>query len=457
MMPPFAGQGLNSGIRDALNLAWKLHAVLRGRAGDGLLDSYEVERRPHAEAIIRLSVRLGGIMMTTSQAKAKLRDASIATGALLPAIRRFLTEMRYKPAPAYKEGLIVKDPAHDDLAGRMLPQPRVLLAEGGQALLDEALGPWFSLVAVDPSRDVFAELRSEFWEELGASRVELKLGDRLPTQLTSASSVADADGLLEPVLGDQRGRLLLLRPDRFILGVFDPAEEDVFVARIRDALGSGGARPRFGGGGVIVGDVRLTLAVGNFDHVRDLTSGAVVPKGIDLTCLVFERVEEIFFRFLNFQEWEVSEVSFGAYVARISQGHEDLVAIPVFPARSFRQSALYVRRDGSVNTPEDLAGKRVGVPAWSQTAGIYARGWLMHQHGLRLQDVEWFQAGLDQPGRTEPVEVDLPQGVTVMNLPDRTLDEMLLNGGIDAIISARPSAQLRAPAPGRPKVDRGLH
>ena len=187
-----------------------------------------------------------------------------------------------------------------------------------------------------------------------------------------------------------------------------------------------------------MGDVQLTLAVGDFDHVRDLTSGAVIPKGIDLTCLVFERVEEIFFRFLNFQEWEVSEVSFGAYVARISQGYEDLVAIPVFPARSFRQSALYVRRDGSVRTPEDLAGKRVGVPAWSQTAGVYARGWLMHQHGLRLQDVEWFQAGLNQPGRAEPVEVDLPQGVALTNLPDRTLDDMLLGGEIDAIISARP-------------------
>ena len=239
MMPPFAGQGLNSGVRDALNLAWKLHAVLRGHADDGLLDTYEIERRPHAEAIIRLSVRLGSIMMTTSDTKARLRDASIKAGALLPAIRRFLTEMRYKPAPAYKDGLLVKDSADDDLAGRMLPQPRVLLADGGQALLDEALGPWFSLVAVDPSRDVFAELQSEFWEELGVARVELKLGDRLPTQLTSAVGVADADGLLESVLGGQRGRLMLLRPDHFIMGVFDPAEEDVFVAGVRDALGSG--------------------------------------------------------------------------------------------------------------------------------------------------------------------------------------------------------------------------
>lgn len=197
-----------------------------------------------------------------------------------------------------------------------------------------------------------------------------------------------------------------------------------------------------------MGDVRLTLAVGDFDHVRDLTSGVVVPEGIELTCLRFERVEEIFFRFLNFREWEVSEVSFGAYAARVSQGYGDLIAIPVFPARSFRQSAVYVRRDGPVRAPEDLAGKRVGVPAWSQTAGVYVRGWLMHGHGLRLEDVEWFQAGLDQPGRAEPVEIDLPQGVAVTGLPDRTLDGMLRDGELDAVISARPPLGFERRDPG---------
>ncbi|CAA9531785.1 MAG: 3-(3-hydroxy-phenyl)propionate hydroxylase, partial [uncultured Rubrobacteraceae bacterium] len=149
MMPPFAGQGLNSGMRDATNLTWKMAAVLRGAAGDRLLDTYELERRLHAEAIIRLSTRLGGIMMTTNRAKARLRDASIRTGAALPAVRRFLTEMRYKPAPTYKDGLLVEGSAGGDLAGRMLPQPRVLLADGGQAPLDDVLGPSFSLLAVD--------------------------------------------------------------------------------------------------------------------------------------------------------------------------------------------------------------------------------------------------------------------------------------------------------------------
>ena len=241
MMPPFAGQGLNSGIRDAMNLAWKLAAVVRGHADDRLLATYEAERRSHAEATIRLSVRLGGIMMTTSHRKARLRDASLTVGTALPSVRSYLTEMRYKPPPLYKDGLLVDNSEAGGLVGRMLPQPRVLLADGGQALLDDVLGSWFSLVAVDPARDAFAGLRSEFWEELGVSRVGLRLGDRLPARHPSAVGVADADGLLEPVLGDQRGRLLLLRPDRFVLGVFDPADEEAFVASVRKALG-GGAR-----------------------------------------------------------------------------------------------------------------------------------------------------------------------------------------------------------------------
>lgn len=237
MMPPFAGQGLNSGMRDATNLSWKLAAVVRGLAKSRLLATYEAERRPHAEATIRLSVRLGSIMMTTNRRKARLRDAILAVGTGIPSVKGYLTEMRYKPPPRYKEGLLVGSSEDEDLIGRMLPQPRVLLADGGQALLDDVLGPWFSLVAVDPDRDVFSELRSEFWDELGVGRAELRLGDRLPAPRSSAVVVADADGLLEPMLGDQRGRLILLRPDRFILGTFDPEDEEAFVAAVQEALG----------------------------------------------------------------------------------------------------------------------------------------------------------------------------------------------------------------------------
>ncbi|HEV8674635.1 MAG TPA: 4,5-dihydroxyphthalate decarboxylase [Methylomirabilota bacterium] len=187
--------------------------------------------------------------------------------------------------------------------------------------------------------------------------------------------------------------------------------------------------------------VHLTLAISDYDHVRDLTSGAVRPEGIALTCLNLS-IEEIFHRFTAFREWDVSEMSMGKYAALRSQDDPSLTAIPVFPSRVFRHSAIYVRRDGPVREPADLAGRRVGVPEWAQTAMIYARGLLVHQYGLRLEDVEWYQAGVNQAGRAEKVELKLPPGVRLTRVADRTLDGMLLAGELDAVMSARAPASV---------------
>lgn len=196
--------------------------------------------------------------------------------------------------------------------------------------------------------------------------------------------------------------------------------------------------------------VHLTLAMSDYDHIRDLTSGAIQADGIELTYLNLS-VEEIFWRFSKFREWDVSEMSMGQYVGLVSQGDSSLTAIPVFPSRIFRHSAFYVRRDGPVKTPQDLVGRRVGIPQWSQTAGIYGRGALMHQYRIRLQDVEWYQTGVNEPGRQEPVELKLPAGVRVKPVPDKSLNEMLLAGEIDAIITAHPPDAVKQR---RPEVTR---
>jgi 4,5-dihydroxyphthalate decarboxylase len=196
--------------------------------------------------------------------------------------------------------------------------------------------------------------------------------------------------------------------------------------------------------------VPLTLAISEYDHVRELTSGAIEPEGIALTCLNLP-IEEIFYRFVSFREWEVSELSMAKYVALVSQGDPTLAAIPVFPSRIFRHSGFYVRRDGGVRQPSDLAGRRVGVPEWAQTAGIYARGALMHEYGVRLADIEWCQAGVNQAGRVEKVELKLPPGVRLTPVPDRTLDQMLLAGDLAAVITAHPPASFKA---GHPDVVR---
>jgi len=171
----------------------------------------------------------------------------------------------------------------------------------------------------------------------------------------------------------------------------------------------------------------LSLAISPYDHARDLR-----PQGIDVTVLELP-VEEIFYRFTRFREWDASEMSFGKVVALLSQPAPDIVAIPVFPSRVFRHSAIYTR----LETPQDLEGKRVGVPEWAQTAGIYARGLLQHEYGVDLRRIEWIQAGVRQPGREEKVELKLPAGIRITPAPDKTLAGMLASGELDAAISAR--------------------
>jgi 4,5-dihydroxyphthalate decarboxylase len=183
--------------------------------------------------------------------------------------------------------------------------------------------------------------------------------------------------------------------------------------------------------------VALTIALSDYDHVRDFVNGVVSADGIDANFLTYA-VEEIFFRFTKFREWDVSEMSMGKYASLISQGDTSLTAIPVFPSRIFRHSSIYVRRDGPIGSPADLTGRRVGIPEWAQTAAVYSRGVLMHEYGIKLQDIEWHQAGVNEPGRTEKVELKLPAGVRLRPRRDRSLNGMLLSGEVDAVMTAHP-------------------
>jgi len=171
----------------------------------------------------------------------------------------------------------------------------------------------------------------------------------------------------------------------------------------------------------------LSLAISPYDHARDLC-----PQGIELTLLDLP-IEEIFYRFTRFREWDASEMSFGKVVSLLSRPSPDIIAIPVFPSRVFRHSAIYT----TLKAPKDLEGKRVGIPEWAQTAGIYVRGLLQHEYGVDLRRIEWVQAGVRQPGRVEKVELKLPQGVRITPQPDKTLADMLARGELDAVISAR--------------------
>jgi 4,5-dihydroxyphthalate decarboxylase len=188
---------------------------------------------------------------------------------------------------------------------------------------------------------------------------------------------------------------------------------------------------------MLMAPLPLTIAINDYDHVRDLLTGRVGAEGIALTALNFE-VEEIFFRFVRFREWDISEMSMGKYVSLRAGGDDSLIAIPVFPSRLFRHSGIYVRSDGAVRAPGDLKGKRIGVPEWSQTAVIYMVGLLRREYGVALEDVDWVQAGVNEPGRPEKAALKLPDRMRLTRVADKTLNGMLKAGELDAVMSAHP-------------------
>lgn len=233
MMPPFAGQGLNSGVRDAANLCWKIDEVLAGRAGDALLDTYDTERRPHARAVIDLSVRLGRIVMTTSRSRALLRDVLVRTAMRIPPGRRYLTEMRYRPDTRVRSGAVVPlDSPGRELVGTMLPQPQVLHGPHHRLTrLDDILGQGWSLLGIGVADADWATVARAGIPE--ATAVDVFLDDRAPRDRAGRTGIADADGRLDALFTGLTGSFALVRPDRLVAAVFTPERAEYVGGELR--------------------------------------------------------------------------------------------------------------------------------------------------------------------------------------------------------------------------------
>jgi 4,5-dihydroxyphthalate decarboxylase len=185
-------------------------------------------------------------------------------------------------------------------------------------------------------------------------------------------------------------------------------------------------------------DLRLSLAINDYVHTADIANGRLRPVGIDFT-VVNLPFEAITMRFGANLEFDVAEFSLANYCAALAGPQPaPMVALPIFTSRAFRHSAIYVNEASGICELGDLKDRRVGIPQWSQTATVYLRGYLQHHAGVPLSSIRWVQAGVDQPGRRDPVQVRLPEGVIVEDSPDQTLNNMLLSGSIDAVVSARP-------------------
>ena len=193
-----------------------------------------------------------------------------------------------------------------------------------------------------------------------------------------------------------------------------------------------------------MGNLRLTIAFWDYDRVRPLIDGTITPDGIELTPII-SRPSETFFRMLRHQEFDVSELSFSNYTMLRSRGDDSFMAIPVFPSRLFRHSCIYVNTKSGINEPKDLIGARIGVPEYSMTAAVFARGLLLHEYGVEPETIEWFsgtQDGLQRPSR---IDFDLP-GVTLTRMPlEQDMGPMLESGEIDAIISPNAPTALAWP------------
>jgi 4,5-dihydroxyphthalate decarboxylase len=129
-------------------------------------------------------------------------------------------------------------------------------------------------------------------------------------------------------------------------------------------------------------------------------------------------------------------MSLSAYIKEISEDRQRFIGIPIFPSRVFRRAYVYVNVDSGIEKPEDLKGKRVGVPEYHMTAALFIRGFLSDDHGVAAGDIEWIQGGQFTPGRKERVELHLPPEIKVTHEPNRTIDEMLLSGDVDAVLGA---------------------
>lgn len=186
--------------------------------------------------------------------------------------------------------------------------------------------------------------------------------------------------------------------------------------------------------------LRLTLACQDYDRTRALWDGRVAPEGIDLVYVPLS-AEELFWRQLQYMEFDVSEMSLSNYLTERSRENPRFIAIPVFPSRMFRHSFIFINKKAGIKGPQDLKGKRVGIPEYSMTATVWLRGTLQHDYGVAPPDMEWYVGGLDMPGRKERMKIKLPDDVPLHPIPgDKTLSAMLANGEIDALITARAPA-----------------
>lgn len=244
LMPPWAGQGLNSGLRDATNLAWKLAAVVRGQASPRLLETYGVEREQHAREVIALSRRFGKVFIPRSRLVAAARDVILKCIRRVPGLRSWFNRTWFSTPLRYDSGLLHRHVGDRDprVVGGMVIQPDVEDASGTHRL-DDVLGPWFAVVSYrcDAWSRMSAESQ-EFWKSLEARFVRVEPSHGIDsTPADDAVVVEDVHGSLRRWFAAAAADVAVIRPDRIVAAVGTADQLDTITGTLAGQLRDGWA------------------------------------------------------------------------------------------------------------------------------------------------------------------------------------------------------------------------
>ena len=247
LTPPFFGQGMNAGLRDATNLSWKLAAVLSARASPAILASYDVERRDHATTMVKFATMLGSFYAPINKVTEAFRLGFFRIIHGFPNIRDYILQMKFKPLPRYTQGIVVHQgpPDKGSPVGRMFMQPVVETTARKRVKLDDAIGNWFAIIGFnkDPAQALSpAEL--EYWQGCGASLVMVMKSRSDPDSIVSSPGTIvldDVSGAFRDwIMARPSDEFIILRPDRYVAALSNSAGLDGVSRQLRSILQGGG-------------------------------------------------------------------------------------------------------------------------------------------------------------------------------------------------------------------------
>jgi 4,5-dihydroxyphthalate decarboxylase len=197
--------------------------------------------------------------------------------------------------------------------------------------------------------------------------------------------------------------------------------------------------------------LKLTFACGLYDRMLALRTGDEQPAGIDLNFVVMDNPRQIFDRMAGGLEFDLAEMSSSEYISQVARGGSPFVALPVFPSRVFRHGFIVVNRQSGIDTPKDLAGKRIGVPLYTMSAAVWIRGHLQHEHGVDLSGVRWVQGAINAamlhgdpaaPPMARPVRIEREtSGKSLSDLIDAREIDAIIGTGMPAAMNTNPHVQ----------------